>query len=318
VIKVPVINVGLIGLGKMGQNHLRVLIMLKGVNIVYISDENLDLAISLGEAYGVDAFLPKEALKLSVDAVIIATPTVTHHHYVCAASRQAKNIFVEKPLADTYKAAKNITDFAYAEELNIQIGFIERFNPAVVALKSLLDKKSGVINIDFTRTNKISSRITDVDVITDLMVHDIDLSLYLNGPAVYVSAHGYAKGDMIDYASALIKHKNGRFSRIQASRITEKKKRSIEVTGDDIFVDCDLLRKEIIVFRNTETKDVDTVPYSIVGIQEAIEVKPQEALVSELQNFIHSVISANKAYPGVDEGLAVMEVCDLIRKKIIG
>ncbi|SKA89428.1 Predicted dehydrogenase [Thiothrix eikelboomii] len=314
----PLINLGLIGLGKMGQNHLRVLAMLRGVNISYIADENHDLTNRLGKQYSVEALSPKNALDVAVDAIVIATPTVTHYEYVHLVSRRTKNIFVEKPMAHTLESSRNMANLAKSEELNIQIGFIERFNPAIIALKSILDCNDNVINLDFTRTNKISSRITDVDVITDLMVHDIDLSLYLNGPATNVSAHGYAKGEMIDYASALIKHQNGRFSRIQASRISEKKKRSVEVTATDMFIDCDLLRKEIIVYRNTETQDSSTAPYSITGIQEAIQVKPQEALVSELQAFVNSVLSIkSQETPNVDESLSVMEVCELIRNEII-
>lgn len=314
----PSINIGLIGLGKMGQNHLRVLAMLKGVNIAYIADENYELTNRLSTQYSVEGVSSKYALDIAVDAIVIATPTVTHYDYVKLVSKQTKNIFVEKPMAHTLEASRDMVKLAKSEGLNIQIGFIERFNPAIVALKSIIDYNNDIINLDFTRTNKISSRITDVDVITDLMVHDIDLSLYLNGPATNVSAHGYAKNQMIDYASALIKHQNGRFSRIQASRISEKKKRSVEVTANGMFVDCDLLRKEIVVYKDTETKDASTAPYSITGIQEAIQVKPQEALVSELQSFLNLVLSGNhQTIPNVDESLSVMEVCELIRNEII-
>lgn len=311
------LNIGIYGLGKMGQNHLRVLSLLKGVNITFIADENADVIARLSKQYDVPALSPSASQSIKVDGVVIATPTVTHHDYVKLVSKQTRNIFVEKPIAHTLEASIDLVEFAKAQNLNIQTGFIERFNPAVVALKNILEDRTGIVNVDFTRTNKISSRITDVDVITDLMVHDIDLSLFLNGPAINVSAHGYAAGEMIDYASALIQHRNGRFSRIQASRITEKKKRCIEVTGHDIFVDCDLLRKEVMVYRNTETRDSGTAPYSIVGLQEAIEVKPQEALLSELQSFVNSIQAGGSASPDAHDGLAVMEVCDLIRKNII-
>ena len=96
--------------------------------------------------------------------------------------------------------------------LNIQVGFIERYNPAIKQLKKILDQSRKVVSIDFTRTNKISKRITDVDVIIDLMIHDIDLALYLNGPIQSVSAHGFVEDKMIDYASVLLTHTNKNFS----------------------------------------------------------------------------------------------------------
>jgi predicted dehydrogenase len=228
-----------------------------------------------------------------------------------------RNIFVEKPLADTLENAEAVARFVADKGVNLQVGFIERFNPAVQSLKQVLDKSERVISIDFTRTNKLSARITDVDVVTDLMIHDIDLALYLNGPARSVAAHGFAHGKMIDFASALITHENGRFSRIQASRITEKKMRLIEATCVDMFVDCELLRKEIIISRQSEIRQAEGQPYTISAVQEAIEVRPQEALLSELQAFVASCRGqASTENPGVQDGLAAMQICEDIQKVV--
>lgn len=244
-----VLKVGLIGLGNMGRNHLRVLSMLKGVELTFVADVNADVAIKAGQTHGIPGIVDPTNLLKGLDAVLICTPTVTHVDYIRLAAPHVKNIFVEKPIAATLDESIKIAAFAKHEGLNVQVGFIERFNPAVQALKTVLDRTEGVISLDFTRTNKISSRITDVDVVTDLMIHDIDLALYLNGPASLVTSHGFAHGMMIDFASALITHQNGKFSRIQASRVTDKKIRQIEGTCIDMFVDCDLLRKEIIISR---------------------------------------------------------------------
>lgn len=312
------LRVGLIGLGRMGQNHLRVLSMLKGVELVFISDANNELSQRLGAQYDVRAVSdPVDALDLA-DAVVICTPTVTHADYIRLVATKVRNIFVEKPLADTLEEAQQIADFVAQHDLNLQVGFIERFNPAVQGLKSVLDKAQQVISIDFTRTNKLSARITDVDVVTDLMIHDIDLALYLNGPASSVAAHGFAEEQMIDFASALITHENGRFSRIQASRITDKKKRLIEATCRDMFIDCELLRKEIIINRQSEIRQVEGHPYTISAIQEAVEVRPQEALLTELQAFIASCRGERPAeFPNERAGLAAMEICDQIQKAVI-
>lgn len=311
------IRIGLIGLGRMGQNHLRVLSMLKGVEVAFVCDADAALAERLAAVHHAPGVTDPAALLGTADAVVICTPTVTHADYIRMAAGKVRNIFVEKPLADTLGAADAVARFAAAKSLNVQVGFIERFNPAVQGLKAVLDKSEQVISIDFTRTNKLSARIKDVDVVTDLMIHDIDLALYLNGTAKSVVAHGFAHGDMIDFASALITHENGRFSRIQASRITEKKMRLIEATCVDMFVDCELLRKEIIINRQSEIRQAEGQPYTISAVQEAIEVRPQEALLSELQAFAASC--RGKQVPdaaGIQDGLEAMRICDQIQKAV--
>jgi predicted dehydrogenase len=311
------LRVGLIGLGRMGQNHLRVLSLLKGVELVFIADADRTLAQRLGAQFEVPGVSDVASVLGSVDAVVICTPTSTHADYIKLLADKVSNIFVEKPLADSLEEAAAVARLVVEQNLNLQVGFIERFNPAVQGLKRVLDKSERVISIDFTRTNKLSARITDVDVIADLMIHDIDLALYLNGPASSVVAHGFAHGNMIDFASALITHQNRRFSRIQASRITEKKMRLIEATCVDMFIDCELLRKEIIINRQSEIRQSEGQPYTISAVQEAIEVRPQEALLSELQAFVASCnhgISAG--VPGVQDGLAAMQICESIQKAV--
>jgi predicted dehydrogenase len=311
------IRVGLIGLGRMGQNHLRILSMLKGVELAFVADADAALATRLGASYGVPGVSQLDAVLDTAQAVVICTPTVTHADYIRVVAGKVRNIFVEKPLADTLEEANRVACFAAEKGLNVQVGFIERFNPAVQSLKQVLDKSERVISIDFTRTNKLSARITDVDVVTDLMIHDIDLALYLNGPARSVAAHGFAHGKMIDFASALITHENGRFSRIQASRITEKKMRLIEATCVDMFVDCELLRKEIIISRQSEIRQAEGQPYTISAVQEAIEVRPQEALLSELQAFVASCRGQRPGeFPGVQDGLAAMQISDEIQRAV--
>lgn len=312
------LRIGLVGLGKMGQNHLRVLSMLKNVELAFVSDADMARAETAGAVLGVPAVADLSKFDGALDAIVICTPTITHGDFVRLAATKVKNIFVEKPLAGTLQDATAVAAFAKEQELNIQVGFIERFNPAVQELKSILDRAERVISIDFTRTNKLSARITDVDVVTDLMIHDIDLALHLNGPAAEVVAHGFARDNMIDFASAHITHTNGRFSRIQASRITDKKKRLIEATCIDMFVDCELLRKEIIINRQSEISQAAGKPYTITAIQEAVEVRPQEALLSELQAFVASCRGVAPAgLPGAEDGLEAMRICNEIQRAVM-
>lgn len=312
-----IVKVGIIGLGRMGQNHLRVLSMLKNVELGFIFDINVEVAKQLGITYGVPVAEVLESALLTVDAVVIASPTNTHANYMKLAARHVKNIFVEKPIADTLVEAQALGDLARRNALNVQVGFIERFNPAVQQLNNVINQSARVISVDFTRTNKISSRITDVDVITDLMIHDIDLALYLNGPVASISAHGFRAGPMIDYATALLTHVSGRFSRILASRITDKKVRSIQATCLDMYVDCNLLRKEIVIHRQSETRQSSDGPYVISALEETVEVRPQEALLTELHSFLSSCQGKPSQGPDATAGVEAMRVCDQIKNLVL-
>jgi predicted dehydrogenase len=315
--KNKIIKIGLIGLGRMGQNHLRILSMLKNVEIIFVFDVNIEMAKQVATSYDVSVTDNITSVLSLVDAVIIASPTFTHANYVRQVAKYVKNIFVEKPIADTLSEAKSIWNLCQQNKLNVQVGFIERYNPAIQQLKKILNQSRKVVSIDFARTNKISKRITDVDVIIDLMIHDIDLALHLNGSIQSVSAHGFAEYEMIDYASVLLTHTNGHFSRIQASRITEKKTRSIQATCVDMYVDCDLLRKEIIINRQTESFQKSNGPYVISSFEETVEIQPQEALLTELQAFILSCLGSDIDKPNASDGLEAMRVCDEIQRKIL-
>lgn len=312
------VKVGLIGLGNMGRNHLRVLSMLKTVDLVFIHDADTDKAKELAQLNQTQSFdTLDEAYQHDIDAVVICTPTSTHADHIETAIKHVKNIFVEKPMTATLEEAEKISALVQEKNINIQIGFIERFNPAVHQLNQVLEKSSNVISIDFTRTNKLSSRITDVDVISDLMIHDIDLAIHLNGPVKNVSAHGSTDNNLINFASAILTHENGHFSRIQASRITEKKMRKIEATCEDVFIDCELLRKEIIVTSQSRIKQEEGRPYTISAVQESIEVKPQEALLLQHQSFIASCQGKPSAInPNIEDGLASLKICNAIQNEI--
>jgi predicted dehydrogenase len=311
-------KIALLGLGKMGQNHLRILSMLKDVELVGLYDTHLELLSKHCQALGITVPSTVEDAVKDAEAVVICSPTFTHADFIFkVAAVGIKHIFVEKPMADTLESSIKVHDLAKTQGLNIQVGFIERFNPAIAEVKKILNKSEQVISVDFARTNKLSARITDVDVVTDLMIHDIDLALYLNGPANQVEAKGVVKNDMIEFAIATLQHTNGRFSRIQASRITEKRIRSVQATCTDMYVDCNLLRKEIIIHRDSQTKQVDGEAYKISSQEESVEVRPQEALLTELQAFVQSISDLATVKPNEDAGLAAMEICDRIRKRVL-
>jgi len=312
------VRVGLIGLGKMGQNHLRVLSLMKSVELTFVYDLDEAKAARAAELHATVWSDDLETLLPQADAVVICTPTSTHGAYVRKVAPFVRKIFVEKPLAHTLDETLELAGFAESEGLDLQIGFIERYNPAVQQLHAIIVKSEQVISIDFARTNKLSARITDVDVVTDLMIHDIDLALYLNGPVVDVSARGVADGEMINFASAMLTHENGRFSRIQASRVTEKKMRMIQATCVDMFINCELLRKELLINRQSEIRQEEGEPYIISALEQTVEVPPQEALLSELQSFVGRCQGdAGPSGPGVQAAVDAARICDRIQQEIL-
>jgi predicted dehydrogenase len=311
------VRIGLIGLGSMGRNHLRVLSMLNSVSLEFVHDIDAARARQLAAAHGVAAADDLEAALSKVEAVVICSPTVHHAEHARLAARHVPNVFVEKPLADTLAAARSLAELASQAKLNLQVGFIERFNPAVQLLKTILGKSERIVNVDFTRTNRLSARITDVDVVADLMIHDIDLALHLNGPVNGVSATGVRGSGMIDFASVTLSHRNGCFSRVLASRITEKKIRAIHATCMDMYVDCDLLRKEIVISRQSQIRNVAGEPYTITATEDTVAVAPEEALLLELRAFIAGCRGERRPeVPDAAAGLAAMEICEKIRGSI--
>ena len=299
----------------MGQAHLRNLVMLRNVEVVFGYDVDPTAAAMLSEQHGIRFSADLESDLKEVDGAVIVTPTSTHADYIRRVSKYVRNIFVEKPLTDSLGSTQEIQQLATDKSLRIQVGFIERYNPAVAALEKTIRNGGRIISIDFARTNKLSSRITDVDVVMDLMIHDIDLALKLNGPVRKVEAHGFVRDGMIEYARATLIHASDAFSDIVASRITEKRIRRICATCDTMYVDCNLLGKTLSVNRQTAEQYLADV--SITSTEETIDVRPQEALLLELLDFLKLCEGEPVSVPGVQDATAAMQVADAVRHSIV-
>ncbi|GGA18539.1 Gfo/Idh/MocA family protein [Psychrobacillus lasiicapitis] len=314
--KVENLRVGIIGIGNMGKNHLRVLSTLKAVEIIFAYDISIGEAVKTAEKYGVrlsNNLL--EDLKL-IDALVIVTPTHTHYDYVKLASNYVKYIFVEKPLTDSLETTLDLEKLAIDNDLYIQVGFIERFNPTILEIKKIIDSSSNVINIDFTRTNRLSNRITDVDVILDLMIHDIDMAIFLNGKVNNISAYGVLEDNMIVFSSALLTHENGVFSRLTASRVTEKRIRQISITCSDMYVDCNLAKKEIYISKQTIEQSYENI--SLSSVEETVYVSTQEALLSELLSFVNYCLHrlTDESISNINDAKDAIIIAKKIQKQI--
>jgi predicted dehydrogenase len=313
------LTVGVVGLGVMGQNHLRVLSLLKGVSLVWAYDISEERCRSAANLYDVE--VPTDLVDVPyVDCIIVCTPSSQHLMTLNLLVSKARAFLIEKPGSSSYEESKSLLSLADLSGLFVRIGYIERFNPAIQEL-GLVVEGLDVISTSFQRTNKLSQRITDVDVVTDLMVHDIDLAIHLNGPVEAVAAHGVCTIDMIEYAFALLTHVNGRHSQILASRLTEKKQREVSVTSRGAYIECDLLKRELVVHRQSETQLLDK-RYSVIATREQVEVKAEEPLLAELRSFFGevragSVTESKSAGSSLAESVEVFRIADEIRSQIL-
>lgn len=312
------LRVGLIGVGKMGQNHLRVLSYMKPVQVVFIHDRNADRQTRLAEEYGTRPSTRLEQDLAEVDAVVLATPTSTHLEYIQRVSEHVTNIFVEKPLTGSLETTQAAAELARARNLRIQVGFIERFNPVVTELAKIVDRSTEVVNMDLTRTDKVLDRNLDVDVVLDLMVHDLDLALHLRGPVERIQAFGHAWDGLTALAHAVLVHTNGTISRVMASKITEKRIRQIALTCPNLYVEADLLQKELILHRKTVEQRYADV--SLASVREAVFVRHEEALLAQLLAFVGYCrgreCTAPDNVPTVESALASMQLAEHIRSSI--
>ena len=308
------IKIGIIGLGNMGSTHLRVLSILKNVQISFIYDKNSKLMKILAKKYNYNSTNDLKNDLNKIDALIISSPTNTHYKYLKMAIGKVKNIFVEKPLTNYLDQSKDIFGLVKKFKTNFQIGMIERFNPVFGTVKNIIKNEKKPIVCKFNRSSNLSDRIKDTDVIYDLMIHDIDLALNFNGPVKKIVSIGKKFNNMIKYVHSEIYHKNGTISIIEVSRITNKKIRSISFLFKKAFCEVNLLNKEISISKNPVMTNNKNRGFLFNTQEQKIEVKPQEAALSQMNSFIKSCLKRekidNKYY------LDSLQICNYINKSI--
>ena len=310
------LRIAILGLGKMGKNHLRNLNLIKNVEVCCLYDLNEFEVRRLSKQYKIPyATHILEALE-NIDAVIIATPTKEHYKHFKLCVGKVKNVFIEKPLAYSWKEASEIKKLSKKSNIFIQCGFIERYNPVVTELRKII-KQEEAIHFDFFRTNKESNRIKDVDVIRDLMIHDIDLALYLNGPIKTASVHGRKENDLVAFAMAVLIHENGCFSRLLASRITEKKNRQIQATTRSSFIKAELISQSLSVYTKSIEERSHSSAYNLSSIENVIEVVRREPLLLELISFVKNCKETPTIdYPDLESGMETIRICEMLEAEI--
>ncbi len=288
------IKIGVIGAGRMGQHHCRVYSSLRHVNFVGIYDKNLKTSKEVANRYNVQAFNQIEELIERVDAVSIATPTPTHFDIAMQCLERGLHVLLEKPITETEEQAERLIKNVQASCKVFQVGHIERFNPTYTELITVLEDFQ-VQAINFRRLSPYQGSNIDVDVVMDLMVHDIDLALNLikREPAS-ISAYGLAPvSGSLDYVVADLWYPESPLVTLTASRITEQKIRSIDVTAREAYLDVDLLNKGIFIHRRSLGEYTGlshgAVKYRQESVIERILVPNIEPLLLEIQHFLDCI-----------------------------
>ncbi|HVO68698.1 MAG TPA: Gfo/Idh/MocA family oxidoreductase [Aggregatilineaceae bacterium] len=312
-----ILRVGVIGVGRMGERHCRVYSTLRNAHLVGVCDASLNLGNRVAQQYEVPFYANVDELLDRVDAVTLATPTPQHFDLALRCLEHGVHVLVEKPFTETVEQAEKLTQAAEASNRVVQVGHIERFNPTYIELKKLLENLTPLA-VTWRRLSPYAGSNTDVDVILDLMVHDIDLALDLMGghEPVSVCAHGLtARSGVADHVVVHLRFEDGPLVTLTSSRVTEQKVRMIEVTAQEAFVEGDLLNKSISVHRRTTGEYLGNSKYRQESTIERLQVPMSEPLFLELQHFAQCILEGKPQQVPARQGWRVLHLADAIRQE---
>jgi predicted dehydrogenase len=303
----------------MGQHHTRVLSLLKDVKLIGVSDINMDRGLDLASKYRVRFFENYHDLLPHVDAVCIAVPTRLHHQVGLDCLKAGVHTLIEKPIAASIHEAESLVNAAAEYNCILQVGHIERFNPAFQELSNVL-KTEQLLALDARRMSPYSHRANDVSVVLDLMIHDIDLLLELTAsPVIKLTASGSSASDSgyLDYVTATLGFANGIVATLTASKITHRKIRSIAAHCKNSMTEADFLNNEILIHRQTTancTTNYGQVLYRQDGLIEKVYTSNIEPLHAELEHFVNCVRGGEKPSVGGEQALKALRLASLIEQ----
>ncbi len=316
------VRIGLLGVGHLGKIHLENWKTIEAANLIGFFDPNTDAANAISEKYGLKKYDSAEALIKDCDAVDIVAPTIYHHDLCELALRNGKHVFVEKPLTHTIEEAKNLLKLAKESNSKFQVGHVERFNPAFLALKNY-DLQPMFIEVH--RLAQFNPRGTDVSVILDLMIHDIDIVLKLVKSNVnYISANGVSvMSDTPDIANVRIEFDNGCVANLTSSRISMKKMRKMRLFQRDAYIGIDFLEKKTEVIKLQSPGDKNVFSFDIetntgkktISIANP-EVEQNNAIKTELELFLKAILNNTDTAVTISDGFDALYVAHQILDKI--
>ena len=316
------VRIGVIGTGRMGQNHCRVYANMRHARFVGLCDANAELGKDIARKFEVSYFRDVDSLLENVDAVSLCAPTPQHFELAMRCLERNVHVLVEKPFTETLEQAQALKEAAESnKKVVVQVGHIEMFNPTFIELRKVLEGMD-VLAMNFNRLSPFQGSNVDVDVVLDLMIHDIGLvvNLFTDEPAS-VHAHGFSTfSGTIDHGLAVLEYEPAPLLSLTASRVTEQKVRAISVTTKEAFIEADLLNKNISVHRRTLGDYVNHkngVKYRQESLIERIVVPAMEPLFLQLQDFVNCVIESKKPQVTAADGYNALRFVLMLRDKIL-
>ena len=329
--KVPAfgpIPVGVIGCGKMGRLHAKFYGQMPQVKLVGVCDQSPDAAAAAAEEAGTQAFTHVDDLLAAAAAVTVAVPTVAHPDVAERCMAAGVACLIEKPLAKDSADARRICAAAATANVTVQVGHIERFNPAVRAMRSMDIRP---MFIEVTRISPLTFRSIDVGVVLDMMIHDIDIVLQLadRSPVDRIDATGVSvTGDAEDICNARITFANGCVANITASRLALKTERKLRVFSNDAYVsvdyqkrygivahrsgNVDAIRDAVAKIRSGEIQDLSDLNFADLVTVKELQIDDADPLRAELESFVNAVKNRSAPEVPAEDGLAAVELAERI------
>ncbi len=319
------LKVGVLGAGHLGKIHIRILLEHEDFALVGFYDPNKENAIKVSKEFNLRAFDSIEELVKEVEAVDIVTPTLSHYDCAVTAIRQTKHIFIEKPITNTVEEARKLISLSEEAGVTVQVGHVERFNPAFTATKPFIKHP---MFIESHRLAQFNPRGTDVSVVLDLMIHDLDIILSIVDSNVKrISASGVAVvSDTPDIANARIEFDNGCVANLTTSRISLKNMRKTRIFQKDAYLSVDFLEKqsEVVRLSNVEgepdplsvTIDLPDGKGQKLIYFEKPDVESNNAIKDELTAFAKAINTKTTPPVSIHDGYKALDVAYQIIQKL--
>jgi len=316
------LNVGVFGVGHLGKFHLDNWQQIDGVKLVGFYDPSDEMANAVSAKYNLKRFATPQQLIDACDAIDVVAPTDQHFILCEKVIRKGKHVFVEKPLANTIQEGRALVSMAREANIKMQVGHVERFNPAFLAAKQL---PLNPMFIEVHRLAQFNPRGTEVSVILDLMIHDIDIILnIMNSDVKHISASGVAVlTDTPDIANVRIEFNNGCVANLTSSRISMKKMRKMRLFQKDSYIGIDFLEKKTEVIKLKTPEDTQVFSFDIetpngaktIAVANPV-VLPANAIKLELESFVDAIKNNTPTVVSEIDGFLAMEVAHQILDKI--
>jgi predicted dehydrogenase len=298
------VRVGIIGVGYLGIQHARILSFLEEADLKAVADIDFQKALQIGNRHGVRYFQNYEEMIDDIDAAVVATDTSAHFSVSMNLLKQGKHVLVEKPITATVEQGEQLVEMAAKNNLIFQVGHLERFNPAVEAIENIISEPKF---IEVQRLGSFSARSLDIDVVMDLMIHDLDIIMALiKDDVVAIKSSGiHVVSEKTDIANARLEFKSGCVATLTASRVHQDKVRKLRIFEPTSYYSIDYIDQEVKIFpldgRRTDS--------------EILKIQKEEPLNKELKNFLECIEAGKNTKVTGEEGLRALRLAyDVIRE----